>query len=600
MTPAWWCAVWSAAAWFGALLATPLPLWAGPAAVLAGWRLPVRAPAVALGMLLLASSLGARAHDGLDPPRREPFDGEVTLVGDPRWVGPSLRVDVRADGRRVEAWARGDAAAVLAPRLAGERVELRGRLAPAPADAPWLVARHVAARLSVVEAGPWRAGDPASRAANAVRRTIARGAEVLGADRRSLYLGLLLGDQRDQDVVTADDFAGSGLTHLLAVSGSNVAVLMALLGPLLLRMRFGRRLALSLGVLAFFALVTRFEPSVLRATAMAGSAAAAVTFGLEAGSRRLLPIAVIGLVLVDPLLVHSLGFRLSVAATGGIALLGAPLARHLPGPTWIREPLAVTVAAQAAVAPLLIPTFGGIPVASLPANLLAGPATGPVVLWGIPAGLVAGVAPSLAGLVHLPTGLLVGWVGGVARWSAALPVGEVRWRHVVVAGAGALVVAVSASSGRRAVGWSVVVAALAHPAVVLATAGDRTSDLTPSATAHVVGRCVVVEVSSGIRADDLLEGLRRAGVTRVDVVVAHDGGRDVAEAVAALSRRSPPRLVLAPEGHRVPRASTPPVGAEVSVGTLVIRVESVRPRLETTLRVRGARDVARGARGPPR
>ena len=86
--------------------------------------------------------------------------------------------------------------------------------------------------------------------------------------RRALLAGLVLGDDRDQPAVLRDAFSAVGLTHLLAVSGQNVAFVLAAAGPLLRRLRLGPRLAAVLVLLAFFALVTRFEPSVLRAAVM--------------------------------------------------------------------------------------------------------------------------------------------------------------------------------------------------------------------------------------------------------------------------------------------------------------------------------------------
>jgi hypothetical protein len=104
---------------------------------------------------------------------------------------------------------------------------------------------------------------------------------------------------------------------------------------------------------------------------------------------------------------------------------------------------------------------------------------------------------------------------------------------------------------------------------------------------------VVVELDRGARPDVVLEGLRRASVRHVDVVVARHGGRDVAEAVAVLRQRYPPRLVLAPSGHRVPQGSVAVAGSSVRVGPLVVVVVDVgRDRLEA--RIRPAT-----ARGPP-
>src|SRR3546814_15095963 len=104
------------------------------------------------------------------------------------------------------------------------------------------------------------------------------------------------------------------MTHLLAVSGQNVAFCLVLAGPLLRRLRLWLRLAATLAVIAMFGLMTRFEPSVLRASAMAALAATVITIGRPASRVRIIGLAAPGLLLVDPLLLHPAGFRLSLAA----------------------------------------------------------------------------------------------------------------------------------------------------------------------------------------------------------------------------------------------------------------------------------------------
>jgi len=262
----------------------------------------------------------------------------------------------------------------------------------------------------------------------------------------------VLGDDRDQPPELDQAFKRAGLTHLLAVSGQNVAFVLAVAGPLLRRLRLRPRLVASLVVLGFFALVTRFEPSVLRAVAMASAGAVAATAGRPATSLRLLALAVVALVLGDPLLVHQIGFQLSVLATAGIVLLAGPLARRLPGPGWLSLPISVTVAAQVATAPLIAAYFGGVPLAAVPANLLAGPVAGAAMVYGMVGGVVAGlltelVGPGPARVVHLPTRLLLWWLAGVARWAADLPLGQIGLPAAVVVAVGA---AVGAGVGRRA------------------------------------------------------------------------------------------------------------------------------------------------------
>jgi competence protein ComEC len=137
---------------------------------------------------------------------------------------------------------------------------------------------------------------------------------------------------------------------------------------------------------------------------------AAAWAGRPVSTLRLLALAVTGLLLLDPLLVGSVGFLLSTGACLGIALLAGPLARRMP------LLLAVTLSAQAGVAPVLVAVFGAFPLAALPANLLAVPAAGPLMVWGMAGGAAAGMAGGqAAAALHAPTRLLMAWIEGVAR-----------------------------------------------------------------------------------------------------------------------------------------------------------------------------------------
>ena len=250
----------------GAVAARALPVWL--AAVVVAVALGSRRPALlCLGAALLASALAARSWAGLEdrPVPGQRVAGTATLVTDPAPVEGALRVELRMGGRRVEAWARGAAAGQLRARLAGERVAVAGRLSAVPERRRrYLAPRHVAAVLSVDRVGEWSAGPPLARVANEVRRTLERGAASLPERHRALFTGIVLGDDRDQDPGTVEDFRAAGLTHLLAVSGQNVAFVLALAGPVLRRLGLRGRFAAALVLLAGFGVLTRWEPSVLR------------------------------------------------------------------------------------------------------------------------------------------------------------------------------------------------------------------------------------------------------------------------------------------------------------------------------------------------
>jgi competence protein ComEC len=193
--------------------------------------------------------------------------------------------------------------------------------------------------------------------------------------------------------------------------------------------------------------LTRFEPSIVRAGVMAGLSATAFVTGRERSPSRILALAVLGLVAVDPLLVWSIGFWLSVGATAGVTWLGPWLAARLPGPSWVSVPLGVTLGAQVGVAAPILAVFGRLPLVSVPANLLAVPVAGAVMLYGLPAGLLAGwlegaggsgpVGPRLADLVMAPARLGVRWVDTVAALGARLePEPPVVWLGWALLGLG--------------------------------------------------------------------------------------------------------------------------------------------------------------------
>jgi competence protein ComEC len=533
----------------GAWLHHPLPGGlAAPIAIVA-WALVRRRPLpLVLGAALLASVLGARSMAGMGPVPVGTYAGPVTLLSDPEPMAFGSRADVRVGSRHLEMWATGSASGTVSRAAAGERLIVSGRTRPPPPDAPWLVPRHIVGRLDVSGANALDGGQPQWQAANRFRRVLAAGASAIPEQPRSLYSGFVLGDDRGQRPEVVDDFKGSGLSHLLVVSGENVAFVLVLVSPLTVRLRLGARWAVTIGVVLLFGTVTRFEPSVLRASAMAALAVSASFLGRPTSTIRLVSLASAGLLLVDPLLVRSVGFQLSVAASVGIALLAPPIARAIPGPGVVVEAIAVTIAAQVGVAPVLVPQFGGLPVVSVPANLLAVPAAGLVTTWGLPAGLVAGLVGHGSGRVlHLPTRALVWWVAGVARWSARLPLGEVGLLPMALLGvAGVALVWVR----RHRPAWRWVRRALlaAMVTVLLAPAASLRSppERTPVPGGVLVRRSTASVLVLDGRTDvaGLLEALRRAGTTHIDLVVGPSEGSG--DLVRALRHRWPMGPLLDP------------------------------------------------------
>lgn len=225
-----------------------------------------------------------------------------------------------------------------------------------------------------------------------------------------LVPSFVVGDTSHLDEGIKDDFKATGLTHLTAVSGTNLTLLLGFVLPLLRLIGFrGRWLHLSaVFCVAIFILVCRGEPSVLRAGAMGivGLAALGRNAGAKRGLRHL-GTAVFVLTIIDPWLALSFGFGLSVVACAAILWWASAwqlkLRTWLPG--FLAEAIAVPLAAQIATQPIITYLSGEISSVGLLANGLSGPFVGPVTVLGMTTTLISLVSPSLA----LLTGQLAGW-----------------------------------------------------------------------------------------------------------------------------------------------------------------------------------------------
>lgn len=370
---------------------------------------------------LAVSVLSFHAREGLQPiPIRE-WSGPVELVADPQDLPGRVVVDIASDVGRLQMVVPRSLSSSIRSAPAGRRFFVHGNLREV--TNPERVAyRHVRMALTVSELSALGHSALWRLPVDLVRGVILRGAQALPLEQQPIYSGFVIGDDRGSDEEIVAAFEESGLTHLLVVSGENVVFIIAVLTPLVSRLRRRQRIVAFTAVLVLFAAVTRFEPSVLRATTMAVVAVVGAGSGRPLDAQRRLAVAVSLLIVIDPLLVESLGFRLSVAATLGISFLAVPIAKRLVGPTWFRQVLSVTIAAQLAVAPLIIPIFGPLPLASLPANVLAEPVAGFVMMWGSSVGLIAGaIGGAPAVVLQTPVRLGVWWIMSVADWCAGLP-----------------------------------------------------------------------------------------------------------------------------------------------------------------------------------
>ncbi|MFI0368295.1 ComEC/Rec2 family competence protein [Actinomadura sp. 1N219] len=324
--------------------------------------------------------------------------------------------------------------------IPSQRVRLHGRfMTPRGAD--------LLAAVVIVRGPPTVLGPPSTiqRAAEHVRARLRAASARLPPDQRGVLPGMVVGDTSLLDPALAEDFRAAGLSHLLVVSGANLAIVIGAVLGLCRLCGLGRRRAPPVAVFAVlaFIVVARPEPSVLRAAVMGLIGMLALFTGRQRQGVPALAAAVLLLVLIDPGLARSYGFALSVLATAGLLVLAPPwrqrLARRLPGP--LADAVAVAAAAQLAVAPVLVMLSGEVGVVSVFANLLAAPAVAPATLLGALAAVTAPLSLPLAQLIVWPAGLAVGWIIRVARTAAALPYATIPW---TTGGLGAATLLISA------------------------------------------------------------------------------------------------------------------------------------------------------------
>ena len=556
------------------------------------------------------------------------IDADVTMTTDPqpragrtsgsRRSDDSWQFDATTSGWQTSAGGRVDAVlpvrvittADVAALLPGTAVRVQARVLPADpvhGRAATLVARSAEV---MAPAPAWQEG------AGAVRASLRASVRDRPVDEAGLLPGLVVGDTSgvpdDLDVA----MRASSLAHLTAVSGGNVAVVVLLAVGLvrLCGVHRGRlQVLLVAAAVGTYVVIARPQPSVVRAAGMVAVVLGALLLDLRVTPRAALGWSVAALVLVDPFLSLSVGFAMSVVATGALVELAARATPYAAGRHRVIRAMIgvvlVSAAAQVAVAPLVVGLGGGIPVGGVVANLLAEPAVGPATSFGLAAAFVGLASPPAAVVIALPASWAVGWIAVVARTTADLAP-PLPWPSGW--GGGALLLgvltlgAVGAVVARRA-GGRVARACAAVAAAGLVVALVPSTPAVPGASAwpppgwRVVlcdvgqgdavalraapGEAVVVDTGPDPAAADRC--LRRLGIVRVPVVVLTHFHADHVEGVPGVLRgRTVGLVVTSPllepvsEDHRVAqwlRAESVPMrvaapGDVLTVGDVQLRV----------------------------
>lgn len=326
----------------------------------------------------------------------------------------------RDDGWREEALTIGARAAPGLTLRPGEHVEVAGWVVnPRPDAEQQSIRRRIEAGTAAeIERTRLSRLDPVAPSPNAwlltVRERLAAAIRAgLPEPEAALATGILVGDRSQIPPSLRQAFNDVGVSHLIAISGYNVTIVIALIVALLCA-GVGRRVALlaAIPTVVAYAVLVGGSPSVTRATAMAVLFLLGLTLGREPHLWTSLAVATAALLIMDPALLGDASFQLSVVATAGVAA-AAPFASRTSalfvstpddsGPTLFGRAMGViaassiiTVAATIATAPIIAADFSRLSLVGPLANLAIGWALLPIMATSLMLGLVATVAPSVA------------------------------------------------------------------------------------------------------------------------------------------------------------------------------------------------------------
>jgi len=442
-----------------------------------------------------------------------------------------------------------------------------GSLSAVALERAGVMAIATAAQVSRLGAG----GPSPARLAAQLRLILsATVVRALPEPEATLLLGVAFGIHGRLTSNVRTPLQDAGLIHIIAVSGLKV-VMVAALVEAVARLRGwprGRRTTATLGVIGLYVVLSGAGAAALRSSLMVGAGLLLTRDGRRPHSSALLGVCAGLLLAIEPAIATDVGFQLSFLGTAGILLLASPIAMRIPGPRLLVEPFAVTVAAQAATAPVMAATFGVLSLVGPFANALVLPLLPPVIVTGAAGALLGTVVPAVGWLPLQLGAFLARIILAIAQGASSLPFAALQiqlwpstWTFIelAAAGAGALTWFVHAR-WRPPPGWAIGVAA-----AVALTAGAA-STVVASATTGGVLRVIVLDVGNGVA---VLVRPPGGGTVLVD------GGPDPAALLTALGRVLSPLdrhldAVVLTATDRVSSAAITGLVGHYDVGTVLV------------------------------
>ena len=405
---------------------------------------PPRSARLGLALLLVCTACAlavgstARRQYDADPARRDsgPIRARVVLQTDPAPASSGFSA-TRSARVRVEAVSMGEVwlpssttALVRAPgwddAARGDVYEVWGSLdTTLAADAPSIGTIRVR-RAQLIE----RPGGLTSWT-RATHHAFSHACTHLNRDARALVPGMAIGDDRGMPADLSDAMKKTSLTHLTAVSGSHIVIILATV-TLVVPARKPLRLASTILVLGTILTLVGPDPSVVRSVCVAAVAALGLILGRDGQSIAALCAVVIATLLIDPWAARSYGFALSVlaalAVVGPLAALVRRCCRRIRGDTRVGKALrrlvemvCVPALAELATAPLIVSLSGNVPVWGIVANVLAEPAVPVATVAGLTGALVSPLSIRAASACAVVASWATAWIAGTARMCASLP-----------------------------------------------------------------------------------------------------------------------------------------------------------------------------------
>lgn len=530
----------------------------------------------ASGLLVLGAGIGAHRLSAIDAdPLAAAGSGPVELRGDvvqrPRESRTGTTVRLRAHaagGDRQTIEVRSYEPAPPGLRIGDEllvrgplhEVSMSGARTPEAASyARYLLRNGVRRRMqakTIVASGHARAGPVGAIDAirNRADRALALG---LNPEPAALLRGMVLGGDAGLPEETAEDFRVAGLSHILAVSGQNVLLIVILVQAILMALDTPRwsRIAIPAVVVLIYVLLCGAQASVVRAGAMGLAGLAAIAASRRSSRIYALLLAAIVVLIWNPRATADIGAQLSFAAVLGLMAFTRPLTDRLHRlPRWAAEAFAATASATLATAPLMAFHFGAVSIVSLVANVLGAPLIGPIVWIGSLTAAIAQFSVPMGALLNAPNSFLLGALIEVARVSASVPGAQASTEGFGVPGliAGAIVVVALAAfvhgwipiSGTRARqllacgGFLVALASLARgspapidrPAIVMLDVGQG------DATVLLGSDGCNALIDGGPPGAGLAKKLREIGVRKLDAALITHAQNDHHGGILELAR----------------------------------------------------------------